>query len=123
MPDLIYLAAPYTHKSKRVMQYRFSAVTKVAAILAETSGCLVFSPITHSYPIHRYNKKNTYEYWLTLDFKILDISDWLYVLTLGGWNDSVGIKRERERFASREFFTIPFNGWDRIKLIDPKSYL
>lgn len=123
MPDLIYLAVPYTHKSKRVMQYRFSVVTKVAVVLAETSGCLVFSPITHAYPIHRHNKKNTYEYWLGLDFKILDISDWLYILTLDGWQESVGVKKERGRFALKEFVTVPFHGWDRIKLIDPKSYL
>jgi hypothetical protein len=108
MPELIYLAAPYSHKDPKVENERYRIVTEVASILIVKTGCEVFSPITHSHLLNRMairygTVKNarwhpTYDFWLQFDFRMLDLADWLYILKLDGWQESNGIAAEKERF-------------------------
>jgi hypothetical protein len=87
---------------------RYQLVTKVAAALIVKTGCEVFSPVTHSHLINRLANRYaleegvswvpTYDFWLTFDYHMLDIADWLYILTLKGWRDSTGIALEMSRF-------------------------
>lgn len=111
MPELIYLAAPLSHNDPLVEHQRFCTVTIVAAALVVSTACEVFSPITHSHPINQqataYAKRlsldwsPTHDFWLNFDNHMLDIADWLYILTLDGWRRSFGIKREMDRFLKR----------------------
>jgi hypothetical protein len=108
MPELIYLAAPYSDKDPKVEEARYNLVTRVAAALIVKSGCEVFSPITHSHHMNimaqRYAMEEgeswcpTYDFWLQFDYHMLDIADWLYVLMLKGWDTSKGILEEKKRF-------------------------
>lgn len=78
------------------MQQRFEHVCRVAAsIMAD--GHSVFSPIAHSHPIADYlppSLRTDFEFWMAEDLPILRFADELQVLTLNGWRESKGIKRE-----------------------------
>jgi hypothetical protein len=112
MPELIYLACPYSSEYPIVEDGRYELVTKVAAVLIVKTGCEVFSPITHAHLINRLanryaleeglNWMPTYDFWLRFDYHMLDIADWLYILKLKGWKESKGIKMEEQRFFIRK---------------------
>ena len=110
MPELIYLACPYSDADPLVEDARYQLVTKVAAALIVKTACEVFSPVTHSHHISRTAARYaieraedpwvpTYDFWLTFDYHMLDIADWLYVLKLEGWEKSKGIEAEVLRFS------------------------
>jgi len=90
----VYLACPYTHKSLKVRRDRFKAVTKVAGELMQL-GYNVYSPITHSHVIASVTKLPTsWEYWEKIDKEFMDWCDIMFILTLDGWKESVGINGE-----------------------------
>lgn len=91
----IYLAAPYTHKSRRVMRKRFIAANKLAAYLYD-NGHNVYSPLTHSVLISHYTKAQTddSEYWVDRVAQFIKSCDTFVVLQLPGWEESQGIAKE-----------------------------
>jgi hypothetical protein len=110
MPELIYLACPYSDADPLVEDARYQLVTKVAGALIVETACEVFSPVTHSHHISRAAARYaieraedpwvpTYDFWLAFDYHMLDIADWLYVLKLEGWEQSKGIEAEIKRFV------------------------
>ena len=112
MPELIYLACPYTSDQPLVEEGRYHLVTKVAAALIVKTGCEVFSPVTHSHLINKLANRyaleeglswtpSDYDFWMRFDYHMLDIADWLYILTLKGWKDSKGVQLEEDRFIVR----------------------
>jgi hypothetical protein len=111
MPELIYLACPYSSEDPLVEDARYQLVTKVAGALIVETACEVFSPVTHSHLINRLANRYaleegldwvpTYDFWLAFDYHMLDIADWLYILKLKGWNISKGIALEEGRFVQR----------------------
>ena len=125
MPELIYLACPYSDADPLVEDARYQLVTKVAAALIVKTGCEVFSPVTHSHHISRAAARYaleegidwvpTYDYWMQFDYHMLDIADWLYILKLEGWRDSTGIALEWNRFVLRQRAA-------KIKFIDWRDY-
>lgn len=112
--ELIYLAGPYTHRTKSVMQWRCNALTKIAAIMV-SEGRHVWSPITES---HQYSLvlgiDGKWEYWKEHDLLMLSKCDTLYVAKLNGWEKSVGVAAEIE--AAKEL-GMP------IRYIDPLDYI
>jgi nucleoside 2-deoxyribosyltransferase len=97
MKKKIYLACPYSHPDPLVMQQRFVKVTQMAGKLME-QGFIVFSPISHSHPIASLgNLPRDWAFWWEQDRAWLDACDELYILTLDGWRESVGIKDEIAR--------------------------
>ena len=127
MPELIYLACPYSSEEPLVEEGRYHLVTKVAAALIVKTGCEVFSPVTHSHLINklvnRYALEEglswvpTYDFWMRFDYHMLDIADWLYVLTLKGWKESKGVQLEIDRFILR------MESSQRIKYAKVEDYL
>lgn len=94
----IYLAGPFSHSNKSVMDYRAHELAKAAGYLLK-KGYLVYSPITHSKPIVDLNLyvPKTFEFWRPLDESmIMDWADEVWVLALDGWQDSVGVQHEIE---------------------------
>jgi len=92
--ELVYLACPYTHKDKAVMEERFHAVNKVAATLIQ-EGRYVFSPISQSHPISQAGALPTnWDYWHAYDRLILSCCSTLVVLMLDGWHLSTGVQAE-----------------------------
>jgi hypothetical protein len=125
MPELIYLACPYSSEDPLVEAARYELVTKVAGALIVETACEVFSPVTHSHHISRAAARYaleraedpwvpTYDFWLAFDYHMLDIATWLYILCLDGWKDSRGIWSETERFRKR----MPVNCIRHIKWED-----
>lgn len=92
----VYLASPYSHKSKRVMMERFIAACDAAASLM-ASGLTVFSPIAHSHPLADFmaeELRTDFEFWMGQDIPILSVAREMVVLTLDGWRESRGVTRE-----------------------------
>lgn len=91
---MIYLASPYSHSDPAVRAARFEAVCRAAAGLIR-DGARIFSPIAHSHPIAQYGLADTpFAYWQEMDEHMICACDELWVLTLDGWEQSVGVKHE-----------------------------
>jgi len=96
MPDIAYLASPYSDKSTAVQYDRYSmAVSAVAALVR--NGCFVFSPIVHSHPVAMLSDMpGDYAYWQDFDEAMLRRCDRMIVLKLQGWRTSLGVQAEIE---------------------------
>lgn len=97
-PLKVYLASPYTHKRYLIRALRARAAARAAGILLR-EGYYVFSPIAYGHLIAMYSEFPVpidYFYWEPLNKEFIQWSDVLYILTLDGWKDSTGIKREIE---------------------------
>lgn len=93
---LIYLASPYSHADPEVMEARFEAVCREAAVLME-HGLHVYSPIAHTHPIAvRGDLPKEWPYWEAYDRVMLAASTEVYVLQLEGWDASKGVSAEIE---------------------------
>ena len=98
---VLYLACPYSHKSRAVRERRFRAATKAAASLI-SQGNIVYSPITMTHPIDvelagRTNSMGS-DYWVTFDKAFMDFCSEIVVLRLSGWDQSQGVSREVDYF-------------------------
>lgn len=92
--QLTYLAVPYSHEDKDVMETRFEIVCEVAGKLMN-QGKMIFSPISHSHPIAVRSKlPRSWEFWEKFDRAYLMCSKELYVLMLDGWEESTGVTAE-----------------------------
>lgn len=90
---MIYLASAYSHPDPGVREQRFQEVCRAAAILLR-AGIVIYSPISHSHPIARYGLPKSWEFWSKVDREFLIRCDLLAVLTLPGWQDSIGVQAE-----------------------------
>jgi hypothetical protein len=112
---LTYLASPYTHPEDLVREARFQLVTAIAAKLIRAKGWNVFSPITHSHPLHQLGGlAGDWKFWEKIDTEYLRISARLVVLKLDGWKTSTGVQAE---IAIAKRLKIP------IRYIDPKTFI
>lgn len=93
--SLIYLASPYSHPDRAVMDERFEAACRAAASLM-SQGLHVFSPIAHSHSVAVVGGLDLVDldFWLGQDMAVLRFCDELRVLRLDGWDLSKGISRE-----------------------------
>ena len=91
---LIYLAAPYTHKDRKVMVERFDKINAIAARLM-AAGLYVFSPISHTHPIAEAGTlPRGWEFWEGYDKVMISRCNNLHVLMLDGWKESTGVNAE-----------------------------
>lgn len=91
---LLYLACPYGHKSEMVRRERFEIASRTAGRLAKL-GYKVFSPISHSHPLHiMESMPHDWEFWKSLDSVYLELSYKLVVIQIDGWAESVGVTDE-----------------------------
>ena len=92
---LTYLACPYSHDSLEVKQWRFEEATKAASWLIKEYGWNVFSPITHSHPLHTFGGcSGDWKYWAKIDREYLEASERMVVLLVSGWRLSTGVTAE-----------------------------
>ena len=93
---LTYLAVPYSSPDPEVRRQRFEAANRAAGKLM-AQGHIVFSPISHTHPIaEACNLPLGWEYWQQFDRAYLAASRLMVILTLDGWEESVGIAGERK---------------------------
>ncbi len=92
--NLIYLATPFTHSDKAVMDERFKRVNAVAAKLM-ARGDYVFSPISHTYPIALSGDlPHGWDFWAGYDDVMISRCTSVFVLILDGWKESKGVTAE-----------------------------
>lgn len=91
---MIYLASPYSHDSEAVRHHRYRSVMRVTAgLLAQ--GHFIYSPILHCHELARHHELRTdFAFWQNYNFDMLAHADELFVLTLVGWQKSVGVQAE-----------------------------
>jgi len=95
--SLIYLACPYSDPDPKIRIQRFNAVNKVAGELMRDKE-VVFSPISqvpfmHPIPQEKNLPKN-FEYWENMRKIYLNYSYKIIVITLDGWEKSIGVQAE-----------------------------
>ncbi len=91
----IYLATPYSTNSDPATRIiRFLAVNKVAARLM-LEDFLVFSPISHTYPILLAGDLPIgWKFWAEYDRTFIEWCDKVYIFMQPGWRESVGVTAE-----------------------------
>jgi len=101
----IYLGGPYTHDDPDVRAFRFRKLTEKAGELMK-AGHVVFSPITHGYPIEQHcSMPGDWEFWREQCMSFVDgWAEEMHILMLPGWAESVGVTAEIERAKQLEMF-------------------
>lgn len=94
MASLIYLASPYGHEDEKVRLERYYQVLYKTKEMLE-KGLHVFSPIVHNHYINELSVRyKGWADWMAFDFNILERCDALWVLTIEGHQQSVGVQAE-----------------------------
>ncbi|WP_054310131.1 DUF1937 family protein [Mesorhizobium sp. 1M-11] len=100
----IFLAGPYGHADREVVDRRFNEANAVAAKIAR-SGSTVFSQISMSHPINGHlsdlDKAAIGKLWAPIDQVFMEAMDEIVVIDGPGWQESAGVKREMEFFESK----------------------
>lgn len=97
---VIYLASPYSHPDETKRELRYYQAMGWAARF-QNEGHVVFSPIAHSHPMaKKFDMPKGWAFWREIDFAFIEVMDEVWVLTLPGWRESVGVQAEIE-FAER----------------------
>jgi hypothetical protein len=101
-PFLTYLACPYTYPDPdpkvraKVQADRALAASEATVALIRYFRWNVFSPITHSHPLHEIGLDGDWSFWKQIDTEYLHASVRLVILTIPGWRQSTGVKAEHD---------------------------
>lgn len=90
---VLYLASPYSHPDPAVREQRFQAACAATARLLR-EGHHVYSPVVHGHPLVRYGLSADWSFWERHDRQHLERCDEVMVLTLDGWQESIGVQAE-----------------------------
>lgn len=96
-----YLASPYSHEERCVIQGRVNEAERAVAWLTK-QGVAVFGAIHHSHPLVKYGFDSTWNMWQSIDKKFMDSCKGIIVLCLNGWRESVGVNAELEYCAKKK---------------------
>jgi hypothetical protein len=110
---MIYLSSVYSNSDPSVREERFRIACRVTAALLR-AGQLIVSPIAHSHVLVEHGLPSDWSFWERFDRTLLERCDELLVLTLPGWQESVGVQAEIQ--IAREL-NIP------IRYLDPDAIL
>lgn len=95
MKPLIYLGSPYTHADNKIRKKRAEIVSKAAMYFIE-NGVMVYCPIAESIELAKHSTftNTTWEFWREKDLTILNLCKELYICSIDGWKDSIGLRAE-----------------------------
>jgi len=100
IPGMAYIAIPYLGEKGQdcPMEDRelsFHVANKIAAYFL-SQGEVVYSPITHSHPIHFYmnGMGNDHDLWMKYDEVMSSYCNRIYIICKGNWKKSKGVMRE-----------------------------
>jgi len=107
----IYLGIPYSGTAKERAD-RFAIVNYVAGVLID-SGNIVMSPISQGHPIAvSHDLPTDWKYWRDVCRSFIDWCDCVYIVTVDGWKESIGVQAEIEyaNKSGKEVILIDLNG-------------
>ena len=90
---MVYLASPYSHSDLSIREERFRAACQAAAHLLRL-GHVVFLPVAHPHPIAEFGLPTEWAFWERQDRGFLEHCNEVIVLTLDGWDESLGVQGE-----------------------------
>lgn len=94
MKKLYYLATPYSHEDRKIVEKRYEDARDAAHKLTML-GYLLIEPIGMSHDKARvWDLPKGYEYWKERDRAYIDHCQGVIVYTMDGWDKSVGVKDE-----------------------------
>jgi hypothetical protein len=99
MSRLIYLGTPYTHKDADVREGRFRSVSRAAGWLFTQQNIYTYSPISMTHQMwiemqHLPNASFEWKAWADFDEFMVQKCDEFWILTIPGWDKSVGVNAE-----------------------------
>jgi hypothetical protein len=90
----IYVASPYSHPDPDIREKRFLAVRSYVGKMLK-DGVPVFSPIVHCHQIALdFGLPTDASFWRNYAAAMLRNASYLHVLTLPGWEESIGVAYE-----------------------------
>lgn len=107
MFPIIYIMSPYTHADEDVMNYKAHlAACGVAELMSleQYRNFTIFSPIVHYHQValRMSEKPRTVDYWWHHNLSYMLQARMGIVLTIPGWKESAGIKREIDWFRDNK---------------------
>lgn len=99
---LVYLASPYTHKSKAIEAARYDAVLYAWRwLLGNKPEYHYFVPIvmSHQLCITGAGLPGDWKFWASFDSAMIGRSQEFWALCITGWKTSVGVTAERQLAA------------------------
>ena len=89
-----YIASPYSHPVPDVMRERYREAMKFTAWLLNR-GEVAFSPIVHAHQMSiTENLPHGFDFWEAIDCAMIASGKSVTVLTIPGWDESVGVRAE-----------------------------
>ena len=106
-PGFLYLASPYSHKDPVVRQRRYESAQMCVYQYLQRR-VWVYSPIVHCHPLSlEYALPGDAKFWEDFNHAMIASSQGIRVLTIPGWQESLGVTEEisfaRERGLSVKF--------------------
>lgn len=77
------------------MDLRCEQVTEVGAALVRR-GYHIFCPIAQNHPMTKYGLPGGWDFWGEYDTIMVGVCKDVWILTLDGWRESVGVKHEAQ---------------------------
>lgn len=112
MTPLVYIASPYSSKDASTRGQRYEAAVKCVNHFLNEGKYIPFSPIVYG---RAFDRDASYAAWEQFCRGMIFRSDYLWILRLPGYEDSVGVRSEID-YAKRECFG------QTIAFLDPESY-
>jgi hypothetical protein len=92
---MIYVASPYYDPDPSVIESRMEVVYEVmAGLMKEGNHCV--SPMLMHPVVKKHDLPNTFDYWENYSYDMLKRCDEMLVIQLPGWEESRGVKAERD---------------------------
>lgn len=112
---MIYLASPYSHKQKNIKSYRYYMTLEAVAMLSKNHPTwFIYSPIVHFHNVASdYDMPTDAAYWWNVNEIAMEKSSEIFVLTLPGWEESLGVRVEINWGLHHDKI---------IRLVDPETY-
>jgi hypothetical protein len=121
---LYYFAHPYTCRDDdgNFIPAGEEANFQLANIRAAelfNRGYNLYSPISHTHPIHRaspvFLQRHEHELWYQLDNEFIDKTHWSGIILAPGWENSAGCRAEKERIEKRGLAVLLYEDivWER----------
>lgn len=108
MKSLTYIACPYGHPDREVIDYRMDMFYKVDAHLVRQGKCPI-SPMNKIYMVEKEKLDTSWDFWEPYSYALIHVCSELVVVTVKGWEESFGVRKEIEFAESLGLEIIYFN--------------